>query len=690
MNMKINNPDSRQAFLAGLIILAVLPSVLLVLVWQNVYTEYARNLDSAGQAAISKDLARIRRESDNAFFIEKQLNQAYGLMTEEPVTSKNIGRHLQVLKDQGLDFVNFRFFDRQRQLIPVSGESEKLRAIIQKLFAALSQIETEGKTSLLESSRSIFASFLGAVNPASLASARSSLAKVLVAGNPGYFYWNMFYSPDDEGKFLGGMVAWFSENDIPANVAVKQLLTAYSQDAKTTGIYGVLDLSVPENSIPERLAEPMFPGGLPRLKNEVAIMRQSFVSHKVIAGRLLSIVQVNADRVLYFVGKTTNAAAVSSFLAAIFLIVFLPVVFYAAQTLRCTGKGWRQFLAGRPAHALCLASTFPILLLAIVGWSLSGMHRQVLRQQAWEKLSAHIGNIDESYVVALGNLEKTYRRFALSGALTANDATAIKEGFAQLVAADAMQRLYIIDSKGKILLGLPDNGTPGAMVSKLMTAVGRRLFLAKFGGEQSWKDKVDEVMLESFTSSLSDLLGDASASLFKPFENFDKVSEITFADRRNYVFSTFLEPEKKDNSRLMVVWHSAESFAERYLLKQVRRNMTSSEYEQPVRLAMVSRKPGQWPYPREFSKYPFVFQLSERVTATSAQQYSIEQVAGQECLVAAAPMKKIPDYLVFAMLPAGLIDASSNRLVAMLVAAVFSCLLLAWWVSRQIFNGSSH
>ena len=684
------NSESRQAFLAGLLIVALLPSMLLILVWQNVYADYARNLAGVRQGAIGKDLARIRRESDNAFFIEKQLNQSYGMMTEEPVTSKNIGRHLQILKEHGLDFVNFRFFDRQRQLIPVSGEPEKLRAIIQRLFAALSQIETEGKTTLLEGSRSIFASFLGAANPASLASARSSLAKVLVGGNPGYFYWNMFYSPDDEKRFLGGMVAWFNEKDIPANVAVKQLLTAYGQDSKTAGIYGVLDLSVPENSIPERLADPELPGGLPRLKNEIAAMRQNFVSHKIVDGRLLSIVQVNADRILYFIGKTGNAAAYSSFVRGIFLIIFLPVLFYAALTLRGSGKGWRQFLAERPARAFFLASIFPVLLLAIVGWSLSGLHRQVLRQQAWEKLAVHIGNIDESYVVALGNLENTYRRFAVSGALTANDVTAIKAGFMQLEAAGAMQRLYIIDSRGKILLGLPDSGAPGAMFGKLMTAVARKLFLARFGGEPSWKDKVDEVMLESFTSSLADLLGDAAASLFKPFENFDQVSEIMFADRRNYVFSTFIEPEKKENSRLMVIWHSAESFAERYLLKQVRRNMTASEYEQPVRLAMVSRKSGQWPYPREFSKYPFVFQLSERVTATSAQQYSIEQVAGHEWLVAASPMKKIPDYLVFAMLPAGLIDASFNRLAALLVAAVFSCLLLVWWVSRQIFDSQSH
>ncbi|MDD3148099.1 MAG: hypothetical protein PHD82_12410, partial [Candidatus Riflebacteria bacterium] len=240
------------------------------------------------------------------------------------------------------------------------------------------------------------------------------------------------------------------------------------------------------------------------------------------------------------------------------------------------------------------------------------------------------------------------------------------------------------DKNGRILLGLPDKAAAGEMIGKLMSAVARKLFLARFGGEQSWKDKVNDVMLESFTSSLSDLLGDAAAGLFKPFENFDHISEMVFADRRNYVFSTFIAPEKGKDSLLMVLWHGAESFAERYLARQIQRNITSRGQGVQLSLAMVPRRPGKYPFPKEFGKYPFVVKLSERVISASAMQFSVENIGGQDWLVAAAPMKKIPDYLVFAMWPMGLINADVSRLANLLVIALFLSILLVFWARRKL------
>lgn len=677
--------ESKTAFLTGFLILTLCPALLIILVWQYVSADRLTYLAVNRQAVIRKDLSQIRRESENSFFIERQLNGAYGLMTEEPVNSTNIGRHLQVLKKQGLGFINFRFFDNRRRLIPVEGESETLKAIIQRIFEALSQPETEGEDRLLVRYQSLFETFLGSVRPGDLARARSSLVKVLIKGRPGFFYWNLFYSPDDQAKYLGGMVAWFSEQDIPENLAVTRLVAEFNQQLPLNCAVGVIDLSVEEKSYPASLSESILSGGLARLGNEVVAMRREFITDKKVAGNSLSILQIDADRVLYFLQRSANDyPELIAMILKILAMIFVPWFLFFFFTVRKSGKNWKQILENHFKKVVFSVAAFPVIILVFVGSNFLSLQRQVFQQQTRDSLSRHIENLDENFIVAVGNLEKVFRRLSASTGIVNGDTARIRKDFSALKSADALQKLYMIDKNGRILLTLPGGGASGEMVGKLMVAVARKLFQARFGGEQSWKDKVNDVMLESFTSSLSDLLGDAAASLFKPFENFDRISEIMFADRRNYVFSTFIGAEKGKDSILLILWQGAESFAERYLSRQIRRNLQTSERTSPIRLAMVPRRPGKLPYPREFGKYPFVVQLSERVTSAAAQQSSVEQIAGQEWLVMAAPMKKIPDYLVFAMYPMALIDASFNRLVALLLAVVFLSLLTAWWVGQKL------
>ncbi len=687
MIMNRNRRQPLPRFLAGFFIVAVLPSILLVLVWQKIYADRAGYLHNLRRVAIQKDLSAMRRECDNAFYIERKLNHCYGLLAEEPVAADNIGRHLQALKQQGLNFVNFRFFDSSRRLIPVKGESETLRALIQKLFEALSQFETEGDNALLTRYRPLFESFLGSINPGALAGERSSLVRVLIKGQPAYFYWNMFFSPSGDGKFMGGMVAWFAESEIPENLAISQLVDFYNRDLESPKRYGMLNLQTPEKSYPAVLSDVVFAGGVTELAHETIMMRRNFLSELITGAQSLNILHIDADRILYFLEETdARAVYAASLPVRLLLIVFLPVVFFMALGGHNSGKGWQQIVAGNPGSFFLIGALFPVALLTVVGWSYIGLQRQILHQQSWERLAGHIENLDENYIVAAGNLEKLYRRFATSGAMRSGDLHGIRQSFALLKKADALQRFYLIDRDGKILLALPDRGAAAEMFGRLMTSVARKLFLAKFGGEQSWKDKVNSVMFESFSSGLSDLLGDAAANLFKPFENFGRLSEITFADRRNYVFSHFVETTDAADTKLMVIWHGAETFAERYLARQIMRNSSSSEQAQPVRLAMVPLKSGRMPYPREFGKYPFVGKLAERASASGAQQFSLEQVGGQEWLVAAVPMRQIADCLVYAMLPVHRVEAELHRLTALLVAAVFSCLLLSWWLGCRLFK----
>ncbi|MDD3146100.1 MAG: hypothetical protein PHD82_02255, partial [Candidatus Riflebacteria bacterium] len=470
--------ESKTTFFTSLLLLTVLPVVVAIVILQHVTAGYFAQIASSNRTLIHKELSQIRREADDAFFIERQINSAYGMLIEEPVTSTNIGRHLQALKKQRLGFVNFRFFDNQRRLIPVAGESETLRAVIQRIFEALSQPETEGDDRLLLRYQAIFETFLGAVSPGELASHRSSLVRVLIKGRPGYFYWNLFYSPDDQAKYLGGMVAWFSLADIPENLAVKQLIGRFNQQLGKGSAAGLIDLSAVEKSFPLQLPEGFSMGGLPGLSNEITSMRREFVSEKSVSGGNLFIAQIDSDKILYFLQRQGGAMATKiPLLLKIVSIVLCPWLIYVVLTSRSSGLTLQQLCFKHAGLVILFVAGFPIVILALLGQNLVSLQRQVLQYQTRESLARYIENLDENFVVAIGNLEKTYRRFASSENLVSSHLTNVEKNFNLLKKADAVQRLYLIDKNGRILLGLPDKAVAGEMIGKLMSAVARKLFL---------------------------------------------------------------------------------------------------------------------------------------------------------------------------------------------------------------------
>jgi len=102
---------------------------------------------------------------------------------------------------------------------------------------------------------------------------------------------------------------------------------------------------------------------------------------------------------------------------------------------------------------------------------------------------------------------------------------------------------------------------------------------------------------------------------------------------------------------------------------------------------MVPAVADRLPFPRAFGKYPFVARLAERVRVTASLQHSEEEIAGKKWLVVASPLKRIPEYLIFAMYPMENAD-SQIQLTILIIAAlafvsiagsllVFSCLFKA-------------
>jgi len=632
-------------------------------------------------------LEKLKNEVDDASYIQRQLNLTCGMMAEEPFTAANIGKNLQALRINGLDFINFRFFDSSRRLIPVPGESDSLRVMVQKIYEALSQADLNGEEKLLARYQSLFDAFLGAVSPGHLARERAALVRVLIKGRPGYFYWNIFFSPAGDGTLLGGMLAWFAEDDIPDNLAVKQLLGNFNHEFLPGRMAGIINYEKPANSFPGRIPGHFGYGGIGEMADDVALMRRNIESESHSDKTSLFILQIDTARVLYLLEKNVPSSADKAFfLFKLLILILLPFYFYRLLHVeRSAADECRVSEQWRPVFVSLLI--VPAVIIVFLGFYLAGLQRESTQREYLDRLARMIQAVDDNYHVAISNLNGLYRRFAGLQAFKKMNRPEIEKSYAILRDGDAIQRLFLIQGDGKVLMALPERGQQGETLQKLVAAVSRRLFQSRFGGEQSWKDRINEVMLESVSSSLSEIMGDAASGLFKPFENFDRVSELMFADRRNFVYSTFISPEKGRNATLLIGWHGAESFSERYLLRQIHRNSLTAESVQPARLAMVPAVADRLPFPRAFGKYPFVARLAERVRVTASLQHSEEEIAGKKWLVVASPLKRIPEYLIFAMYPMENAD-SQIQLTILIIAAlafvsiagsllVFSCLFKA-------------
>ncbi|HOI91146.1 MAG TPA: hypothetical protein PLK28_11615 [Candidatus Rifleibacterium sp.] len=665
----------------------VLFQVFLVLILAAVFL--ARISQQEKQAAGNDNcllLEKLKNEVDDAFYIQRQLNLTCGMMAEEPFTAANIGKNLQALRNDGLDFINFRFFDSARRLIPVPGESDNLRVMVQKMYEALSQADINGDGKLLVKYQSLFDAFLGAVSPGHLARERAALVRVLMKGRPGYFYWNIFFSPAGDGTLLGGMLAWFAEDDIPDNLSVRQLIGNFNQASLPDRMAGVINYERPEKSFPGRVPGGFGYTGIAMIADEISRMRRNLESENRFDKTGIFILQVDTARVLYLLEKNAPSPAEKAFfLLKLLMLTLIPFYLYRLlQGGRFEMETCRIEERWRPVFVSLLL--VPAVIIASLGFYVAGLQRESVQREYLDRLSRMVQTVDENYHVAISNLNGLYRRFAGLRAVKDLNRPEIAKNFELLREGDAIQRLFLVQSDGKMLMALPDRGSQGETLQKLVSAVSRRLFQSRFGGEQSWKDRINEVMLESFSNSLSEVMGDAASTLFRPFENFDRVSEIMFADRRNFVYSTFVSPEKGRNATLLVGWHGAESFSERYLLRQIYRNGLTAENVQPVRLAMVPAAADRLPFPRAFGKYPFVARLAERVRVTASLQYSEEEIAGKKWLVVASPLKRIPEYLIFAMYPMENADSQMRLTILVIVALAFVSVAGGVWVFSIFFK----
>ncbi len=683
------------AFFLAVLFFAGLPIGLIRLGEAFVAAQEKNRLGRSHLERLEQNLFRLKREGGDLYYIQRQLNEVYGLLLEHDFSPGAAGTSLSTLARANLAFVTVHFFDARGEIIPVPGRKVEMRSAMKRIFAGLVEPELNGKSDLIVKNRSLFQTMLGNIDPSDVVYQKGTLLSVQLRGQAGYFYWNTFYSQapanQDHGgirrrpeesldEYKGGIIAFFDEKDIPRDFALKQLIRTFNQGAGPEEGYALIDLERPEGShgirtLSQRIG---FPGR--RILRRAVDLRNAYQRLEQDAGHLTAIVSIDAGRVVMgmkrFMHGLEHRVGIMIDLLSVLLLML------------ATYWSWRVHVAGDMVsipirHKLVglflYATAIPVTALLLLGYQYMLDRNQVMVQERMSQLSELTENIDESFMAAVRSLERLYRRISRLSIVRKGDTKRIRELIRRLNEAKLLSQMFMVDSRGRMQLIEEVHPQGRDLVGKLVPTLARKIFSVRLGqNDDDLRANMSDVMVESFTDSIAEFMsGKGSQKLFGSIiETNDRIIEFMLGSVGNLMYSTFIwgEGEKRPANLLLIV-HRTRDYARRYLRGIIRQNQLRAEKTTPVRLAVVSRGDDNSVYPRDYTKYPFVKELAEKVQSTETQHASVENIGGQPYLIVASPLKKMPEYILITMYPRRLIDAviRENSVKIGLVALVSGC-----------------
>ena len=685
---------------------AGLPIGLLALGWHFLATQEFERVSRQHLDGLEKSLFRLNREGSDSYFIQKELNLFYGLLSEERLTLETARAAYSRLKESRLPFINLYLLNDKGEFIPCPGENKNYKALIQKLFLALAEPEMKGQSKLIARYRPFFQTFLGDIEPSDLVYDKSNLVRVRLKGKPGFFYWNTLYlnappseagpgdsrlQPEQASPLQGGVVAFFEEKDIPQNLSIKTLIGDFNSAGDTTEGYALLELNKPEESFPKDFLKTRFEVPPETLAREAIELRKQFSRRKVGNDRLMAIFPFESGRILVGLRKNFQPGQGKAWVAISLLSAgILGFVGYWSFSIFISGAV-TYFSIKKKLVALFLYGTaIPVTSFFLLGYQYSLEKRQVMIQERMTQLASLIENIDENFNSATQALEDLYKRVARLKPVFRLDTTRLKVISQKLRKKDLISRIFLVNQQGKFLFDL---GVERArdLMGKFVPTLARKLFANKFGAAGGDLGvRMSDVMMESLTDSFAELVsgtGGGKSAFAKIFEMTDKLQEFWFGRGCFLIFTSFVPAVGQKHPNVLILMENARVLARKYLRNIVQGNHKRPESQTPVRLAMISRGSFSSAYPPDISKYPFTKELFDKVLTTETLHSAIEGIGGEPYLIVASPLKKLPDFLLFAMFPKARIDeiirSVSIRIIAISLASGLFALCIGMILAKN-------
>ncbi|HOT27515.1 MAG TPA: SpoIIE family protein phosphatase [Candidatus Ozemobacteraceae bacterium] len=691
----VSKDGSWLAFFLAVLFFAGLPIGLIRLGEAFVAAQEKNRLGRAHLGRLEQNLFRLKREGGDLYYIQRQLNELYGLLLEDDFSGNAVASSASALRRANLGFVTAHFFDSGGEVIPVPGRKIEMRSAMKRIYAGLVEPELHGKSDLIVKNRSLFQSMLGNIDPSDVVYQKGSLVSTQIMGRPGYFYWNTFYTEaqgrhggrqtnraGDEAldEYRGGIVAFFEERDIPRDFALKQLLRRFNGEAAPGEGYALIDIERPEESHAVRTLARRTGLRSQEILRRVVGLRNTYQRQDQDNECLTAIVALDAGRVVAGMKRFEHGLERHvGIMINILSVMILLVAGYWSWRVHVADDMVSISIRHKLVGLFLYATAIPVTALLLLGYQYMLDRNQVMVQERVSQLSGLTENIDESFMAAVRSLEKLYRRISRLAYVRNGDSRRIRSLSRRLNDADLLSQMFMVDSKGHMQLLEDMNPRGRDLIGKLIPTLARKIFAARLGqSDNDLRANMSDVMVESFTDSIAEFMsGKGSQRMFGSIiEANDKIIEFMLGNVGNLMYSTFVwgEGEKRPANLLLIV-HRTREYARKYLRNIVRQNQLRSENVAPVRLAMASRGDGYSVYPRDYTKYPFVKEMAEKVQATETQHASVENIGGQPYLVVASPLKKMPDFILITMYPRRLIDAviRNNSVKIGLVALVSGC-----------------
>lgn len=706
----VTRPPDWSAFWKALFIMGGLPCFLLMIGGWFVEVQEKDLRIQEQFEKIERGLMRLKREGNDSFYILRELNRAYGLLTENKPDRAAIQSFQRAIRSAGLGFIQIHFFDRQGEAIEYDAAPKEHRQVMRRLYSALSEPESIGENKLLQQYRPVFRSFLGDVDPENLVTEKGNLVRVTLKGNPGYFYWNTLYFQGDPGErkpgvgsqagniatnpvdtsFQGGMVAVFEETPHISGLAVRKLLREFRSLDGQGCVFGVLNLASETASHPRWSPQKHPTLSWARLRQRLLGMRNSFQRRVVTGDALAAILPLDGQNLLYGIQPLAPLGVKPPLpwytVAAIFLMGLM-------------GRWCHQLFIQRDRYYVSIqqklvwlvlfASAVPAAAFLLLGYRYSLDRQRVLVQERYSQLADRITTVDDNYLIAQQRLSNLYSRLLKSRVLKGRDFKSFERITDRLKKKRILLAAYVGDSSGELVF--KTKSTKGNdLALRLVPTIIRRMFgrkgIAEGGG---MKNLFADAMVDSIADGVAELVTGAGSkkALDSILEKTGELQEFRVGNRSQYIFTGFVPGPKGPLQSILAITQPRWDLADFYVKWVLKNNRPGKRRRDPIRVGTALTFGERKIQPVEYAKYPFIREMIEKVQTSTAFQFGEHEIAGERFLVAAGPGTKINEYILFALFPKSIIDGQMTqlhfRIIGISVVSIFFAFCVGLLLTRQ-------
>ncbi len=590
------------------------------------------------------DLNRLKRKTNITLTIQKELNLFYGLLTENSLQPQDLENYCSKLNKK-YPFIKLIFFDKkQNRIIFGKKDNDSLYSPMQRLYSALYNYKVNKDNTLLKRYNSLFLTLLGTVNTQNIANDTSTLIPVTFNSKQVYFYWNIIEGSNENTY---GMIAWFKEEEISRKQIIETVIDKENASITKQGIqkFGLVDFSTDKYNI--------YPKELTSInENELGIkiqeLKQSLKKYEIFNDYLLIYEDIENNSCLFLLTNKQNylfswIILIAFYLTTIFLLVYSIYKLYNYQF-------FMQDLikVDNSIRILDISLGFVFLLIIFLIFTITNytFNKNNCKSQLTQtNLETAVRLIDNNYEQSKKNLCQKLVTISNNKDLLNNNVQGIDTIIDFLQKEGITSKIFISNTLGEIKYSYPKKIE--VVYNKILPFLTKKISSRRFETSESWQSKLDSLMIDTVSKSITDIFGDEAIALFKAFEKFDTVNEFEIGKKRYLAFSTIIK--SRNEPEILILWLDANDFSKNYLINIIKDSENLPDNLRNIIFAMIPIKLDSAPYPREITKYSFARDITEQIAYSKNNTFFKTQIEGKAYFGYGSILKSIPNYILFAL-----------------------------------------